>query len=53
LALLQQDGWSIRFTKYQKVGNQQLPAKIIIARDDLRFLLIIYKWDTDVALAKL
>ena len=52
LAVLQQDGWNINYAKYQTVGDRQLPSKIIITRDDFRFLLIIYKWDTNEAIVK-
>ncbi|EPJ46567.1 MAG: hypothetical protein OFPII_19540 [Osedax symbiont Rs1] len=44
LTTLQQDGWTINYPKYKTVDNHPLPAKIILTKEDLRLLLIIYKW---------
>ncbi len=44
LATLQQDGWTINYPKYKTVDNKSLPTKIILTKEDLRLLLIIYKW---------
>ncbi|MCJ8299232.1 MAG: lipoprotein insertase outer membrane protein LolB [Pseudomonadales bacterium] len=45
LYILQQDGWTITYDRYRQVSNQYLPAKILISRENLRFLLVIYKWE--------
>ncbi|EPJ49782.1 MAG: hypothetical protein OFPI_22700 [Osedax symbiont Rs2] len=44
LYTLQQDGWTVSYPQYRQVANQYLPAKIIISKDNLRLLLVIYKW---------
>jgi len=45
LSNLIQDGWNISYPKYKRFGEQFLPAKIVISKDNTRFLLAIYKWD--------
>ncbi|MFT5707680.1 MAG: outer membrane lipoprotein LolB [Oceanospirillaceae bacterium] len=52
LASLTQDGWNINYIDYKAVGSNFLPSKIIISRDNLNLLLVIYKWDIDLQLAE-
>ena len=44
LYILEQDGWTVTYQQYKQVADQYLPAKIIISKDNLRLLLVIYKW---------
>ncbi len=44
LKTLQQEGWEIRFKKYQQMGNLQLPQKIIASRDSLKLTLVVKTW---------
>jgi len=46
LTALTQDGWNVLYPKYKKFGEHFLPSKIIISKDDTRFLIAIYKWNT-------
>ncbi|MEH6442583.1 MAG: lipoprotein insertase outer membrane protein LolB [Oceanospirillaceae bacterium] len=52
LASLTQDGWNINYVNYKAVGGNFLPSKIVISRGDLKLLLVIYKWDINLQLAK-
>jgi len=53
LTVLTQDGWNVSYPKYKKFGEHYLPSKIIISKDDTRFLLAIYKWDTQLPVNQL
>lgn len=44
LASLEQLGWQIRYPRYQQQGALQLPAKIILQRDDLTLTLVLHHW---------
>ena len=45
---LVQDGWDISYTKYNKIDQHYLPAKIILTRGDVKLLIAVYKWDTEL-----
>jgi len=44
LISLQQSGWSLSFSRYQRVQDWALPNRIRATRDDLRLTLIIRDW---------
>ena len=48
LTALIQDGWNISYPKYKKVGNHYLPTRIVISKDKLNFLIVIYQWNTQL-----
>ena len=45
LALLQQDGWRVRFKKYIDVDKHELPQKIFIDGFDLKVKIFVDEWD--------
>lgn len=45
LALLQQDGWRVRFKKYINVGKHELPQKIFIDGFDLKVKIFVDEWN--------
>jgi outer membrane lipoprotein LolB len=45
LALLQQDGWRVRFKKYIDVEKHELPQKIFIEGFDLKVKIFVDEWD--------
>lgn len=45
LAMLQQDGWRVRFKGYSNVGQHELPQKIFISGYDLKIKIFIDEWD--------
>ena len=45
LALLEQDGWKIRFKRYLNVEKHELPQKIFIDGFDLKVKIFIDEWD--------
>lgn len=45
LALLQQQGWRIRFQAFQSHGNADLPRKILMDNQQLHVKLVINNWD--------
>lgn len=45
LAQLQQSGWKVSYESYQDVGTLRLPAKIKLARDDMKATIIIHNWE--------
>lgn len=44
LQRLQQDGWVIRYERYQQFGDYLLPTRLSIERGDTRVRLIIQDW---------
>lgn len=47
LAILEQDGWTINYSKYKQFGPHSLPTKILISRPNFDLLLVVYKWKFD------
>ena len=48
LALLNQDGWRIEFSRYVQSGRYMLPGKLVARRaDDLEIRLVVDEWETD------
>lgn len=45
LAMLQQDGWRVRFKGYSNVGQHELPQKIFISGYDLKIKIFVDEWD--------
>lgn len=45
LALLQQDGWRVRFKRYIDVAKHELPQKIFIDGFDLKVKIFVDEWD--------
>lgn len=45
LALLQQDGWRVRYKEYSKVGQHELPQKTFISGHDLKIKIFVDEWD--------
>jgi outer membrane lipoprotein LolB len=46
LQSLQQDGWQIRYERYEEFGDFTLPTRVTIERDATRARLLIRKWKT-------
>lgn len=44
VSLLQQDGWTIRYTRYADEKPDSLPLRIALQRDDLQIQLLIDEW---------
>lgn len=44
LIRLQQNGWDISFTRYQTVGDKELPDKLTLENQDIRVRLVIQDW---------
>lgn len=44
LAQLSQSGWTIRYTRFQPVGEQSWPARLGMVRDDVSVKLVIDQW---------
>lgn len=44
LAQLSQSGWTIRYTRYQPVGELFWPARLGLVRDDVSVRLVIDRW---------
>ncbi len=42
---LEQGEWSIRFTRYQKVGDLQLPGRMVVEGPHARLTFIINNWN--------
>lgn len=48
LAVLNQDGWRIEFSRYAQSGRYMLPGKLVARRvDDLEIRLVVDEWETD------
>lgn len=46
LAVLNQDGWRIEFSRYSEVAGHALPGKLIARRaDDLEIRLVVDQWE--------
>jgi outer membrane lipoprotein LolB len=45
LAWLSQDGWSIRYQRYQGEAVDSLPLKMLLRHDDLDLQLVIDEWE--------
>jgi outer membrane lipoprotein LolB len=41
---MEQEGWTIEFQRYDRVGDVELPAKFIAYNDSWRFKLVIDSW---------
>jgi outer membrane lipoprotein LolB len=46
LSSLAQDGWRIDYAGYVAVGNQWLPARLTLARADVRVKLLVDDWQS-------
>lgn len=44
LQTLEQDGWTLQYTRYAQVGKHLLPDRITLTRDDIRIRLVIDQW---------
>ncbi len=44
LALLQQQGWTINYQRYQAVGDKDLPRNVLMTHGDLRVKIVFKKW---------
>jgi len=44
LAQLQQDGWTVAYTRYTQVGELWLPDRLTLTRDAIRIRLVIDRW---------
>ena len=46
LAVLDQDGWHIDFSRYVRAGGYSLPGKLVARRgDDLEIRLVVVRWE--------
>lgn len=46
LAVLNQDGWRIEFSRYSQVDGRSFPGKLVARRvNDLEFRLVVDKWE--------
>lgn len=45
LVMLKQDGWRIRFKRYLKVDNYELPQKIFLDGYNLKVKIFVDEWD--------
>ena len=45
LALLQQDGWRVRYKGYSNVDEHELPQKTFISGYDLKIKIFVDEWD--------
>ncbi|SDU20841.1 lipoprotein insertase outer membrane protein LolB [Halopseudomonas salegens] len=45
LARLQQDGWTVEYSRYQPVGERQLPQRLQISGYDLLITLVVTNWE--------
>ena len=45
LAYLVQDGWTIRFSDHQRIGNVTLPGRIEAVRGNSKIILVIKNWE--------
>lgn len=45
LAMLQQDGWRVRFKGYSNIDQYELPQKIFISGYDLKIKIFVDEWD--------
>ncbi len=41
---LQQDGWTIQYTRYTQVGELALPDRITLTKGEIRIRLVIDRW---------
>jgi len=44
LQLMVQSGWSVEVRRYQRVGELELPALVVIERGDMRVKLRLTNW---------
>ncbi len=44
LESLQQHGWSVKFSRYQRQGNTWLPGRVKISGHQLKFTFVIKEW---------
>lgn len=45
LARLQQDGWTVEYSRYQDVGERYLPQRLQISGYDLLITLVVTNWE--------
>lgn len=45
---LAQDGWHVRFARYDESAAVALPARLELTRGDLHVKLVVERWDTDL-----
>lgn len=45
LASLDQDGWHIEYSRYQRRGDRWLPGRIFASRGELEFRLVVDAWE--------
>ncbi|MGQ0384786.1 MAG: lipoprotein insertase outer membrane protein LolB [Gammaproteobacteria bacterium] len=43
---LMQDGWELRYPRYRAAGTRMLPARIDLARNDVRVRVVVSEWHT-------
>ncbi len=44
LAQLQQDGWTLSFSRYEPVDNWNLPGRMVAERGDMTLIIVISSW---------
>lgn len=42
--LLEQDGWTLNYSEYQKAGAYQLPRKFEVSNSDVRLKVVVDSW---------
>ncbi|AQZ93546.1 lipoprotein insertase outer membrane protein LolB [Halopseudomonas phragmitis] len=45
LARLSQSGWTIEYSRYQQVGERQLPQRLQLSGHDVLLTLVVTQWD--------
>ena len=45
LESLQQHGWSVQFSRYQRIDDNWLPGRVKIVGNEFTFILAIKEWD--------
>jgi len=45
IALLQQNGWEVRYLRYDGDGPDSLPSRLQLSRDELQVQLLIDEWE--------
>lgn len=46
LARLQQNGWTVEYSRYQQAGQRMLPQRLQISGHDLLITLVVTNWET-------
>lgn len=42
---LEQDGWTLNYTEYQKAGSHQLPRKFDVSNSDVKLKIVVDSWN--------